>query len=409
MTKRRWKTILVGGLLVCFIILRNENFVSAVTIGEITSDSIEDMENKIDEAEQLKEQLETDLSNVQSMLKELEVSKNDLASYISQLDSQLEIINDNLEQLEALISEKEGQLEITRKSLSEALMVEEEQYEAMKSRVKFMYEKGDTLYFELLFDSSSFSDLLNKAEYISKLSEYDRNMLLEYQDTVYTVETMEAMYAAEKELLDEAKANVVEEQEAVSSLLNEKQVQIEEYEADISNKEAAIQEFLAEIEEQDAMIAQLETSVTEERKAIALAQGYTLEYDGSRFVWPAPSYTRISCDYGWRIHPILGIDQFHNGVDMAAPSGTSILAAYSGVVAAAGYSSTMGNYVMLDHGSGLMTIYMHASKLYVSENDLVMSGETIALIGSTGRSTGAHLHFGVRKDGVYQSPWNYLQ
>jgi len=232
---------------------------------------------------------------------------------------------------------------------------------------------------------------------------------MEYQDTVATVEAMEAVFVSEKEVLDEAKEEVVIEQDAVETLLNEKQVQIAEYEADIDSKEAAQAEYEAEIAEQEAMIAQLETSVTEERKALALAQGYTLEYDGSRFVWPAPSYTRISSDYGWRTHPTLGYKLFHYGVDMAAPSGTSILAAYSGVVAAAGYSSSMGNYIMIDHGSGVMTIYMHASKLYVAENDLVMGGEKIALVGTTGRSTGPHLHFGVRKDGVYQSPWDYLQ
>ena len=113
-------------------------------------------------------------------------------------------------------------------------------------------------------------------------------------------------------------------------------------------------------------------------------------------------------DYGNRIHPTLGIEQFHNGVDFAAPKGTAIYAAYDGQVVAATYSNTMGNYVMLDHGGGLYTIYMHASALYVSKDDIVVRGETIAAVGSTGRSTGNHLHFSVRKDGAYTSPWNYL-
>ena len=109
------------------------------------------------------------------------------------------------------------------------------------------------------------------------------------------------------------------------------------------------------------------------------------------------------------MHPTLGVQQFHNGVDMAAPSGSAILAAYDGEVVAAAYSSTMGNYIMIDHGDGLYTIYMHASSLGVSKGQMVARGEQIAAVGSTGRSTGPHLHFGVRLNGSYVSPWNYLQ
>lgn len=134
-----------------------------------------------------------------------------------------------------------------------------------------------------------------------------------------------------------------------------------------------------------------------------------LKYDGGMFKWPAPSYTRISSDYGWRIHPTLGVNKFHNGVDMAAPGGSPILAAYDGTVAAAGYSSTMGNYIYLNHGSGLVTIYMHASALYVSVGQNVSKGDKIAAVGTTGRSTGNHLHFGVRLNGSYVTPWNYLK
>ena len=116
----------------------------------------------------------------------------------------------------------------------------------------------------------------------------------------------------------------------------------------------------------------------------------------------------MSCDYGWRIHPILKVKQFHNGVDFAASKGTAIYAAYDGVVVSAAYSPTMGNYVMINHGDNLYTIYMHASTLKVSANAVVKRGDTIALVGSTGRSTGNHLHFSVRKNGEYVSPWEYV-
>ena len=146
--------------------------------------------------------------------------------------------------------------------------------------------------------------------------------------------------------------------------------------------------------------------MAEEKAKLAAEQGR--RYDGGIFTWPAPSYTRISDDYGTRIHPILGVQQFHNGIDMAAPGGSPILAAYDGTVVAAAYSNSMGNYIMIDHGDSLYTIYMHASALYVSKGQEVSKGQKIAAVGSTGRSTGNHLHFSVRKNGSYVSPWSYL-
>ena len=140
-----------------------------------------------------------------------------------------------------------------------------------------------------------------------------------------------------------------------------------------------------------------------------LAEENRVKYDGGMFQMPCPSYKRISDDYGNRMHPTLGVEKFHNGVDFAAPSGSPILAAYDGRVVAATYNSSMGNYVMIDHGDGLYTIYMHASKLYVSSGQTVTKGEQIAAVGSTGRSTGPHLHFSVRLNGSYVSPWNYLK
>ena len=211
-----------------------------------------------------------------------------------------------------------------------------------------------------------------------------------------------------KEVLDEAKAAVEAEEASLEELIAEKEGEIVAYQSDITTKAAAIAEYEAEIAEQNELIAALEAAVHAERKKLAEASGKRLTYDGGMFCFPAPDYRRISDDYGWRIHPILGTKQFHNGVDLAAPSGSRILAAYDGEVVTAAYSPSMGNYIMIDHGDNLYTIYMHASALYVSKGDLVGKGEKIAAVGSTGRSTGNHLHFSVRKDGAYVSPWNYI-
>ena len=211
-----------------------------------------------------------------------------------------------------------------------------------------------------------------------------------------------------RSVLDEAKAGVEQEEASLAQLISDKETEIVAKQGDISNKEAAIAEYEAEIQAQNELIASLEAAVAAERKKLAEENAKKLTYDGGMFAFPAPSYTKISDDYGNRIHPTLGVEKFHNGIDLAAPNGSPILAAYDGEVVAAAYSSSMGNYVMIDHGDSLYTIYMHASALYVSKGDAVTKGQQIAAVGSTGRSTGPHLHFGVRKNGGYVSPWGYL-
>ena len=128
----------------------------------------------------------------------------------------------------------------------------------------------------------------------------------------------------------------------------------------------------------------------------------------SGFVWPCPSSTRVTSEYGYRIHPLTGTKKMHNGIDIGASTGTPIVAAASGTVAAASYNSSMGNYVMIDHGDSLYTVYMHCSAFNVSAGDTVSAGSTIAFVGSTGNSTGPHLHFSVRLNGSYVNPWNYV-
>lgn len=374
----------------------------------LTNDSIKEKEEAISKAEEEKKILQTGLSDIKKIVASLESTKNDLDSYVKSLDANLAKIEEKITELKELISKKEKEIEETMEALEEAQKVAEEQYEAMKSRIKFMYERGDTFYLELMLSAESFGDMLNKSDYVMKLSAYDRKMLDEYEKTAQAIATFKVELEAEQEVLAEAKEAIEQEQAAVSTLINNKEKEIKVYEADISNKEQLVKEYEAEIASQNAEIAALEAAVAEERKRLAAANEKLKSYDGGQFKWPAPSFTRISDDYGNRMHPTLGINKFHNGIDLAAPNGSPILAAYDGDVVAATYSSTMGNYIMIDHGDSLYTIYMHASALYVSKGDTVSRGDKIAAVGSTGRSTGPHLHFSVRLNGSYVSPWNYI-
>ncbi|MBO5166141.1 MAG: peptidoglycan DD-metalloendopeptidase family protein [Lachnospiraceae bacterium] len=372
----------------------------------ITSESIQEKEEQIEQAEEERDRLQASLTNAQEIKESLESQKNDLNTYITELDRELATIIENIETLETQIAEKEAEIELTQAELETAKETEAEQYANMVERIQYIYEHGEESYIEILFSGTSFSDMLNRVEYLEQISAYDQKMLEQYILNRQMIELLEQQLLTDKALLEESKAGKESEQAALEELIAAKEQTILEYENDIANKEQAIAQYEADIQEETEIIEALEAAIAEEKKK--LLEQNRIYYDGGQFKFPVAYYTRLSSEYGWRMHPTLHVEKFHNGIDLASPTGTDIYAAYDGKVVAAAYSSSMGNYVMIDHGDELYTIYMHASKLYVSAGDIVVKGETIAAVGSTGRSTGPHLHFGVRLNGQYVSPWNYL-
>ena len=383
-----------------------------IEIQAATADELEqsnkEKEEAISQAQEQKEQIQANISNIQAMVDELESTKDDLQAYVEQLDGNLAEIQSRISELKTLIEEKEAEIEETQQELEEAVAQEEAQYAAMKVRIQYSYEQGVGSYLEMLLASDSFGELLNRVGYIEQMNTYDQEQLAIYIKNKELVEACKTALEEEQEVLEEAKAEVEEEEAGLETLIAEKEAQITSYQTDINNKEEAIAEYEADIAEQNSTIAALEAAAEAEKKQLEELNQPQVTYDGGMFQMPLASYKRVSSEYGYRIHPTLGVNKFHNGVDFAANSGTPIMAAYGGTVVGAGYNSSMGNYVMINHGDGLYTIYMHASELYVSSGQTVSKGETIAAVGSTGRSTGPHLHFSVRLNGEYVNPWNYL-
>ncbi len=381
---------------------------AGTSLSAITNDSIKEKQNQISQSEEMKKQLKNNIANVTALKKELEGLKKDVTAYIKKIDEELVAIQEKIEEYKVLIAQKEVEIAQITEELNEAIAVENAQYEAMKARIRMMYEKGDSFYLEIMLSAKSFSDFLTKADYIERLEAYDRKMLDEYKATREWTELCKMTLESEKAVLDEAKAAQEADEASMQELLSQKEAELAQYTQDIKNKENMIADYEAELEEQSQVIEALEAAILAEQKAIAAANGVVLNYDGGKFTWPAPSYTRISSDFGWRSDPFTGVQSYHSGIDMAAPGGSSILAAYDGVVVAAEWNWSMGNYVMINHGDGLYTVYMHASSLNCKKDDIVARGEVIAKVGSTGRSTGNHLHFSVRLNGAYVSPWPYL-
>lgn len=381
--------------------------VSAARSSADISASIKDKENKISAAKEEKKSLQNGLTDLQKLKKSLEAQKADLSNYVKELDANLEQIDRNIEDLKNKISSKEEEIRTKELELEHVLEQEEFQKESVEASIRLIYEAGHPNMIDLMLKAKSFSDFLNRADYVEKVLSYGYQMWENYENTRKYVELCKEELEIENDILNETKANVEQEQRTLEELVEQKRQDIISYESDINNKEKVIQEYQAEIKAQEEEIKLLEAAVAQEKKELLESQRLT--YDGGMFKFPLASYTRISSEFGTRPDPILNIQMFHNGVDFAAPKGTAIYAAYDGRVTAATYSSNMGNYVMIDHGDGLFTIYMHASVLYVKKGETVVKGQKIAGVGTTGRSTGNHLHFSVRLNGEYVSPWNYLK
>lgn len=378
----------------------------------------ENTSTSLKEAQQEKAALEKALEDAKQTINELKESKgdvqekvNDLNTQLMNISSQITALENRLAQKNQELTEKKDQIEDTKSQLEDAKKQEEQQYADMKVRIQFMYENAQESYFEALFSSESFSDFLNSAEYIIQIQEYDRKKLNEYQDTVDYIENVEKQleedYATLEEIkkeVEQEKASVEQEKASVAALMKQRETELAGIEGNIDSAQSDADYYAAEIKAQVEIIAEIKR--IEAEKAAAGKQDNP--YTGGVFTWPCPSSTRVTSDYGTRVSPMGGASSNHKGIDIGASGGAAIVAAADGTVTTASYSSAAGNYVMIDHGGGLYTVYMHASALLVSPGQTVSAGQTIAQVGSTGISTGNHLHFGVSLNGSYVSPWSYL-
>ena len=339
-----------------------------------------------------------------------------------------------VKELESRLSKKRQEIADTESALNKAKEQEKKQYRNMKKRIQFMYENGQTSYVEMLLSADSFTDFLNAVEYITQISQYDRKMLKEYQNMQVTIadtqKTLETDYAS----LQSLQAKVQEEKQAVAALESAKKGELNDVADDLTDAQTVAKAYEAEIQAQNEVIAQIQAAqkraaeqqaaqqqaqAAEENQGATdaagenqnTAQNTTPSGNGQStgsMMWPCPSSKRVTSDYGPRTSPTNGASSNHKGIDIGAAYGADIVAADGGTVLVATYSSSGGNYVIIDHGGGLCTVYMHASSLTVSAGQTVSKGQVIAKVGSTGISTGNHLHFGVTLNGVYVSPWGYV-
>lgn len=368
----------------------------------------------VEAAKQKTSSLEQEKKKVEETLKGLESLKNDAAAYVKKLDASLEQLNQELEVLAEQIEGKEAEIAVTSQELEEAKQTEAEQYAAMKLRIKYMYEHGSTSVLDMLFQAKDIVQLMNRAEYIQKISEYDKMKMDEYAATKESIALHEENLKEEREQLLTLQEETQAKQQSAETLLAQKNRELKSFESQINVAQGQISEYEKDIKAQEDKVKQLEAEIKrkeeEARKAAEAAkkQYKTVSLGNINFIWPCPASGRITSGFGGRASPTEGASSNHQGIDIGASSGSAIVAAASGTVVISAYSYSAGNYIMINHGGGVYTVYMHCSKLLASEGQQVKQGQTIAKVGSTGYSTGPHLHFGIRTGGKYVNPSNYV-
>lgn len=372
-------------------------FLICGVVGVAYADSIKDAQDK-------KEELEGELADTKEFLESLEALKENEKEYVKTLDAELEAIATQIYELTLSIEAKNLEIKATEEEIVVAEADIEKQYEDMKLRIQYMYENGEVSDLQMIFDSQNMSDMLDRAEYINKITEYDRNMMIKLKDAKEALVAKKTQLETEKAELDLLMLEAQNEQEKTELLVADKMATIDAYEGQIGEAEINAAALEKHIQEQEQLIAELEEIERQRQQA-----NLEIMYDGGQMMWPLPGYTRLSDDYGMRNDPFGGPGQsMHNGIDIPAPAGTPIIAAYDGQVAWSYYNWSAGNWIGIDHGNGIYTVYMHMSKMIASEGQYVKKGDVIGLVGTTGSSTGNHLHFAVRLDGSYVNPHDYV-
>lgn len=351
---------------------------------------------------QLKEELSQNQKNAEKTQKEIKAKQqeqNEQKKKKNAIDLEIASLQDDIDVIESVIDEKNAEIDAKNAEIEvidESLKKTDKQ---LKKRMKIMYESGTTSYLEMIFSAKGLSDLFTRLSIIESIVKHDNKIIEDYQMQIDQI-------AAAREVIETEKNEQVEARE----ILEGKRSQIKAKQQEQQQLIDALSKDINELKKQEAEMEAAERQIQAQiNAALGKSDQKNLTYTGNgKFILPLASYTRISSPFGYRIHPITGTRKLHSGIDYAAPAGTAIFAAEDGVVLTSGWINGYGYTVTINHGSGYVTLYAHCSTLIAKAGQKVTKGQTIARVGSTGNSTGNHLHFEVKVNGVAQNPANFL-
>jgi len=411
----------VVAIVLAFIMLLSVVMIALTALADdsasarVTQTQIDNLRNERRELERQRNDIEAQINTIEFEHKTEILKKEILDQRIMVTGLEIENINESIEYFNSLIREKEYEVFLAQTR-------EDEQLDRFRDRVRNMEENGIITYLEIIFDSTSFADMLARIDFVGEIMRADQEA---YDDlTAAREETEEA-----KEALEETKSDLEDEEERLVEKETELYEQIKEASELILQLEDDIEaerELRAiVVAEEERVMQEIETAVAElerqraeeqarrEREAAARRQGTGGGGGGGGSVvgtgsmtWPAQG--RVTSEFGVRRHPVHGDMRQHNGIDIGAPHGAAVVAADSGTVVTSRWCNSFGNFIVISHGNGINTLYAHLSSRGVSVGDNVTRGQQIGRVGSTGVSTGPHLHFEVHVDGVRVNPRNHL-
>ena len=420
MRKRKLFIQIVCGILAGLMIL---GLLSIIVDSRAYAASSSSIQSEIDELNDQKDDIQSRMDDIQAEIDSLDYEKATVLEKKRILDEKNTLAQQELDVLQEQIDIIDGLISNTQEDLAQARTEEDTQREQWLTRLRAMEENSELSYMEVLFDAVSFSDLLTRIDLVSEVMTYDEELAASYVAARENVETLEAeaeeLYTeneTNKAELEEKKAQLEADIEAACQLIEEMENDIEAHEEMLESErqtQAEVEALIVEKEQelQEAKAAEEAARQAAAAAAAAAAQSSTVSQSGisgsagsvsvaagSSGTWMMwPTYTTyITSPYGYRVNPVSGIYKLHAGADIGASYGTAIWAAASGTVILAGWNGGYGNCVMINHGNGYTTLYGHMSSIACYVGQTVSMGDTIGYVGSTGNSTGPHLHFEVR-------------
>lgn len=380
--------IKILAIIMCLFVIVSYSFMyldNMSSVYAVTESDLQDAKDKADKLKKKQEELKKDMEKLKS-----EYQNTD--DYLRKLDDRLVAFEKELSELNVRIGELSDEIKKAEEELKEAESEAASQYESMKLRIQFMYEQGSESYLELLLSAESMGDMLNKAEYISKISSYDRKMLTEYQNTVTFIADTKSKLESDYTELEDKKIDVEANKATFTALQEEKKKEMQRMSATLADMNALNGQLEGQINDADIDIKTIEEQLKREEES-----GEQSSAGEGTFYWPTKS-RNVTSEFG----PRWGRN--HNGIDIGAVTpgvwGDPIYAAESGTVITSGWSNSAGNWIRISHGNGIISVYMHCSQRLVSVGDRVERGQKIATMGDTGNSQGVHLHFEVRTGGT---------
>ncbi len=376
--------------------MRNKRIVTYLLVLLILSSSmVQAYAGKMDNLKKQQKNTNQKMSDTKNQIKTLEKKSDDVSKQIKDLDMKVDTATTDLEAVEAELIILGHDIDRTTIELEEAELALEDRKETFNQRLRVMYMNGNVGYLELLLTSASVKDFMNRKDMIQSITDHDTELIKFMKEQKDIVDEKKNELQGQRASVEVTKSKLESTRNLLVKATREKENLMNELQNDIKAAEIAYDKANEEAKDLSAQI-------------LKLAQE-TGPYSGGKMMWPVPSSGRITSYYGYRIHPIFKTKKLHTGIDIGVPTGSSIVAASYGKVIYSDWLGSYGKAVMLDHGGGIVTLYAHNSALTVKVGQIVERGNTIARAGSTGNSTGPHLHFEVRKNGNYVDPLPWVK